>query len=135
MSGNLPEASQRLDLLSSAPPQRDLTAELQKRLRFIEGQARGVQGMLGDGRELTDVLTQLRAIQSAAGAAATLIVQERMIGRIKDQLSEVLQSCAGSCDSCNQLEDVMVALDRLDYASLVEELVDARRANGARPKA
>jgi DNA-binding FrmR family transcriptional regulator len=104
-------------------------------LRFIEGQARGVQGMLGDGRELTEVLTQLRAIQSAAGAAATLIVQERMIGRIKDQLSEVLHGCAGSCDSCNQLEDVMVALDRLDYASLVEELVDARRANGARPRA
>lgn len=119
---------------ATSRPAGDLIAQLQKRLRFIEGQARGVQGMLDNGRDLTEVLTQLWAIQSAAGAAATLITQERVIGQIKESIGRVIGDCGGPCDSCHQLEDVMAALEQLDYSSLVDELVDVRRANGARSK-
>ena len=43
----------------------EVMAALQKRLRRIEGQIRGVQQMLLDGRECRDIVTQL----SAAGTA------------------------------------------------------------------
>jgi DNA-binding FrmR family transcriptional regulator len=119
---------------ATSRPAGDLIAQLQKRLRFIEGQARGVQGMLDNGRDLTEVLMQLGAIQSAAGAAATLITQERVIGQIKESIGRVIGDCGGPCASCHQLEDVMAALEQLDYSSLVDELVDTRRANGARSK-
>ena len=44
--------------------------QLQKRLRRIEGQVRGVQGMVEEDRYCIDVLTQLTAIQAAIDKVA-----------------------------------------------------------------
>lgn len=37
------------------------TSQLIARLRRVEGQVRGIQGMINDGRECTDVVTQFAA--------------------------------------------------------------------------
>ena len=46
-----------------------IAADLQKRLRRAEGQIRGIQAMIDDGRECTDVVTQfaaaIRAVEQA----------------------------------------------------------------------
>lgn len=39
--------------------------DLQKRLRRAEGQLRGIQTMLGEGRDCRDVITQLSAVIGA----------------------------------------------------------------------
>jgi len=39
--------------------------DLQKRLRRVEGQIRGLQGMIGEGRECSDVVTQFAAAMKA----------------------------------------------------------------------
>src|SRR5512144_1214890 len=54
-------------------PTRGYTAtkdQLLKRLRRIEGQVRGVQGMVQDDRYCIDVLTQISAIQAALDKVA-----------------------------------------------------------------
>lgn len=43
----------------------DVIDDLQKRLRRIEGQVRGIQAMLSDGRECADVVTQIAAATKA----------------------------------------------------------------------
>jgi DNA-binding FrmR family transcriptional regulator len=43
----------------------DVLADLQRRLRRAEGQIRGIQQMLADGRDCRDVVTQLSAAISA----------------------------------------------------------------------
>lgn len=47
----------------------ETAADLQKRLRRVEGQLRGLQAMIDDGRECTDVVTQfaaaIRAVEQA----------------------------------------------------------------------
>jgi len=43
----------------------DVIAELQRRLRRIEGQVRGIQNMLTEGRECRDVVTQVAAASRA----------------------------------------------------------------------
>lgn len=43
----------------------DVIAELRTRLRRIEGQVRGIQAMLDDGRECRDVVTQIAAATKA----------------------------------------------------------------------
>lgn len=46
-----------------------VATDLQKRLRRAEGQLRGIQAMIDDGRECTDVVTQfaaaIRAVEQA----------------------------------------------------------------------
>lgn len=50
------------------------TSEILRRLRRIEGQMRGIQRMLEQGRECNDVLTQLMAIRSGVDEVSLQIV-------------------------------------------------------------
>lgn len=50
--------------------------QLQKRLRRIEGQVRGVQGMVEEDRWCIDVLTQISAIQAALDKVALGLLDE-----------------------------------------------------------
>ncbi|MGZ5312100.1 MAG: metal-sensitive transcriptional regulator [Solirubrobacterales bacterium] len=49
---------------------------LQKRLRRIEGQVRGVQGMVDEDRYCIDVVTQITAIQSALDKVALTLLED-----------------------------------------------------------
>ncbi len=60
-------------------PTRGYTAtkdQLQKRLRRIEGQVRGVQGMVDEDRWCIDVITQISAIQAALDKVALGLLDE-----------------------------------------------------------
>jgi DNA-binding FrmR family transcriptional regulator len=64
---------------TSAPPARGYTAtkdQLLKRLRRVEGQVRGVQGMVDDDRYCVDILTQISAIQAALDKVALGLLDE-----------------------------------------------------------
>jgi len=50
------------------------------RLRRIEGQARGVQQMLSEGRSCTDIITQLSAMRSAINKVAVALITENLQG-------------------------------------------------------
>lgn len=45
------------------------------RLSRIEGQVRGVQRMLGEGRDCQDVITQLSAIKAAITSVSTTLAE------------------------------------------------------------
>jgi DNA-binding FrmR family transcriptional regulator len=64
---------------TSATPTRGYTAtkdQLLKRLRRVEGQVRGVQGMVDDDRYCVDILTQISAIQAALDKVALGLLDE-----------------------------------------------------------
>lgn len=66
---------------SGATPSRGYTEtkeQLLTRLRRIEGQVRGVQGMVEDDRYCIDVLTQISAIEAALDKVALSLVDEHM---------------------------------------------------------
>lgn len=50
--------------------------DLQKRLRRIEGQVRGVQRMVADERECAEIIQQLNAIHSAVRNATHTFMRE-----------------------------------------------------------
>ena len=71
--------------------------QLQKRLRRIEGQVRGVQGMVDDDRYCIDILTQISAAQAALDKVAIELlddhVQHCVIGaepRMRDERTDEL---------------------------------------------
>jgi len=72
------------------------------RLRRVEGQVRGVQKMIEEGRYCIDILTQLASI-----AGALMKVEENI-------LSRHLRSC---------VRDSMSGLDRADLDRKVEEMI------------
>jgi DNA-binding FrmR family transcriptional regulator len=62
--------------MTSEPAYSDQKDVLLKRLRRIEGQVRGVEGMVEDERYCIDVVTQITAIQAALDKVALGLLTE-----------------------------------------------------------
>jgi CsoR family transcriptional regulator, copper-sensing transcriptional repressor len=62
----------------------ELQADLMVRLRRIEGQVRGVQRMIEEGRECPDILQQMAAIRSAMHQASLILARAYMEKRLRE---------------------------------------------------
>jgi len=69
-------------------------SQLLNRLHRIEGQVRGVAGMIEDGRYCIDVLTQLRAARAALARVETAM--------LKDHLNHCIEHAIVSGDAADQ---------------------------------
>jgi DNA-binding FrmR family transcriptional regulator len=67
----------------SAPRRHDKPGLL-KRLNRIEGQVRGVNRMVDEGRYCVDILTQISAIRSALDAVALELLRDHTHGCVQD---------------------------------------------------
>ncbi len=56
----------------------ELTADLLARLRRVEGQVRGVQRMIEEGRDCPEVLQQMAAVRSAVHQASLIMARAYM---------------------------------------------------------
>ena len=75
------------------------------RLRRVEGQVRGLAGMLEDGRYCIDVLTQLRAAKAALTRVETLM--------LKDHLHHCIENAIVSGDAAEQRRKATELIDLL----------------------
>ncbi|MFB9831252.1 metal-sensitive transcriptional regulator [Actinoallomurus acaciae] len=76
---------------ASAPTPRGYSAtkdQLRSRLRRIEGQVRGVQGMVEEDRYCIDVLTQISAIQAALDKVALGLLDDHVKHCVKEAVAE-----------------------------------------------
>ena len=60
------------------------TADLQRRLRKIEGQVRGVQQMIADSRDCREVVTQIAAANKALEQVGFLLVSAGLTWCLED---------------------------------------------------
>lgn len=58
------------------------------RLRRMEGQVRGVQKMIEEGRYCVDIVTQLQAISAAADRVAEQVLEGHIRGCVSDAIRE-----------------------------------------------
>jgi len=58
------------------------------RMRRIEGQARGIQRMLEEGRYCVDIVQQLNALSAAVQEVALLVLQDHIEGCVADAIRE-----------------------------------------------
>jgi len=74
--------------------------QLLKRLRRIEGQVRGIEGMVTDDRYCIDILTQISAVQAALDKVALGLLDEHaqhcVVGASEDNRAERTQELMAS---------------------------------------
>jgi len=58
------------------------------RMRKIEGQAKGIQQMIEDGRYCIDIVQQLTALSAAADEVSLLILENHIEGCVADAINE-----------------------------------------------
>ena len=78
--------------------------QLRKRLRRIEGQVRGVQGMVEEDRYCIDVLTQISAIQAALDKVA--------LGLLDEHARHCVMGAEGD-ERTDKTDELMAAVGRL----------------------
>ena len=92
---------------SPSAPARGYSAtkdQLIKRLKRIEGQVRGVEGMVVDDRYCIDVLTQISAIQAALDKVA--------LGLLDDHARHCVMGAPGD-EQADKTDELMAAVARL----------------------
>ncbi|MGE7023737.1 metal-sensitive transcriptional regulator [Solibacillus cecembensis] len=62
--------------------------DLSTRLNRIEGQVRGIKGMIEKDVYCDDIITQLSATQSALNSVAKILLEGHLKGCVVDRLSE-----------------------------------------------
>lgn len=62
--------------------------DLSNRLNRIEGQIRGIKGMIEKDVYCDDIITQLSATQSALNSVAKILLEGHLKGCVVDRLSE-----------------------------------------------
>ncbi|MDE2464092.1 MAG: metal-sensitive transcriptional regulator [Alphaproteobacteria bacterium] len=77
-------------------------SNLQTRLKRIEGQVRGISGMVEEGRYCIDILTQIRAVHAA-------------LAKVESQL---LQGHLSHC-----IESAIISGDRIEQRKKASELI------------
>ncbi len=93
--------------MAATPTTRGYSAtkdQLRARLRRIEGQVRGVQGMVEDDRYCIDVLTQIAAIQAALDKVA--------LGLLDGHARHCVVG-AGADEEVDKTDELMAAVGRL----------------------
>jgi len=92
---------------TTSAPARGYTAtkdQLLKRLRRIEGQVRGIEGMVESDRYCIDVLTQIAAVQAALDKVA--------LGLLDEHAHHCVMGAADD-DRSEKTEELMAAVGRL----------------------
>jgi len=59
--------------------QETLKKDVMARMKRIEGQVRGIQRMIDEGKECEDILVQVRAVRSALRSATTQIMRRYLL--------------------------------------------------------
>ncbi|MGI6129694.1 MAG: metal-sensitive transcriptional regulator [bacterium] len=72
------------------------------RLRKIEGQVRGIQKMIDDGRYCVDILTQLSAVQAALNKVGLMVLEDHTRGCVARAIER-----GGGAAAVDELLDVM----------------------------
>jgi CsoR family transcriptional regulator, copper-sensing transcriptional repressor len=94
--------------MSPMPPTYGYTAskdELLARLRRIEGQIRGIEGMVEDDRYCIDILTQISAAQAALDKVA--------LGLLDDHTHHCVIGARTATERNEKTDELMAAVGRL----------------------
>ncbi|NLP17998.1 MAG: metal-sensitive transcriptional regulator [Firmicutes bacterium] len=69
------------------PVASDARKNIYNRLRRIEGQARGIQRMVEEGKDCTQIITQLTALQAAVKNVSKLVLSNYLECCIEEEMS------------------------------------------------
>ncbi len=94
-------------LRDSAPGYKDRKEAVTRRLRRIEGQVRGIQGMVAEDRYCIDVLDQVAAATRALQGVALELLDDHLAHCVVDAMA------AGEDEAARKVAEASAAIARL----------------------
>ena len=95
---------------------------LTKRLHYLQGQLKGIEGMIDDGRPIQEIFNQLKAVEQGVHATIHDVLANQLKMRLAEVLSARLAACPGNCSDAERLQYTKKQFAELDLKGIIESL-------------
>ncbi len=119
---------------------KESTEDVSKRLRYIKGQLGGIEKMLDEGRDPSQIIIQFKAAEEALNKAHFLLLDEVFRKGLALQLSDVIKACAGNCQDAEKIAFLQEKFSQLELGEItgrmkeVEGINERMKKNNSNPK-
>ncbi len=93
-----------------------------KRLRYVEGQIRGIQKMIENDRALPQIFTQLKAMEQGIHKVIHVVFEEQLKKHLAEVLSKRLAACPGNCSDAERLQYTRQQFAMLDLKGVIQSI-------------
>lgn len=94
-----------------------------KRLHYLQGQLKGLERMINDGRPVKEIFQQLKAVEQGVHSTVHDVLENQLKLRLAEILSARLATCPGNCDDAERLQYTRKQFAQLDLKGIIESLL------------
>jgi DNA-binding FrmR family transcriptional regulator len=105
------------------------TRDLKKRLHYIKGQIEGIERMLDDGRDPSDVYIQFKAVEGAFQKAFYVVLDETLRKDLALKIVRVVNACPGNCQESDKIEFIRKEFPKLDLKGVAQVISEIEMIN------
>lgn len=96
--------------------------EVVKRLRYVEGQLKGIEKMLEDDRSIQEIFAQLKAVEQGLHKTIYDVLEDQLKMHLAEVLSARLSACPGNCSDAERLQFTKREFAKLDLKGIIQSL-------------
>lgn len=103
-------------------PDKELTADLRKRLSTVKGQIEGIIRMLDEETDPDKILIQFKAADQGLQKAHYLLLDEVFRKTLALKLVQVMNACPGNCEDADKIEYMKKQFPLLEFDQLSSQI-------------
>jgi DNA-binding FrmR family transcriptional regulator len=95
---------------------------IKKRLHYIKGQMEGIEKMIDEDREPSDIHAQFKAVEGALQKAIYVVLDEALRSELAVKIVNVVNACPGNCEDAEKIKFIKKEFPNLDLKKVVQIL-------------
>ena len=94
--------------------------ELTKRIKYVIGHLSAIEKMIEEGRDSSEIYTQLRAVESAFAKSILDTFEKEHRLELAEKVVEALENCPGTCEYCDLVETLKRDFPKLSLTQVLD---------------
>ncbi len=95
---------------------------IRQRLRYVEGQLKGIEKMIENDRSIQDIFVQLKAVEQGIHKVTYDVLEDQLKMHLAEILSKRLAACPGNCNDAERLQFTKEQFAQLDLKGVIDSL-------------
>ncbi|MBI4547017.1 MAG: metal-sensing transcriptional repressor [Ignavibacteriae bacterium] len=95
---------------------------IRQRLRYVEGQLKGIEKMIQEDRSVQEVFDQLKAVEQGIHTTLYDVFEDQLKMHLAEVLSARLAACPGNCNDAERLQFTKQQFAQLDLKGVIDSL-------------
>ena len=101
--------------------------ELNKRIKYVIGHLSAIEKMIEEGRDSSEIYTQLRAVESAFSKSVLDTFEKEHRLELAERVVKALENCPGTCEYCDLVDTLKKDFPKLTLTQVLNGLHQVKR--------